>query len=125
MSKNTILFPISFDVETISFLEHFSDSGSSDGDTLSKKMEAKKAETAVSSKEKVVDPVVEPSNPKKRPAGEMKDKQAKKPKKGEALIPQRELPVPPTSTGVHIELHQDVSFISSFFLHRLRLLLFF
>ena len=41
----------------------------------------------MSSKEKTVDPVVEPSNPKKRPVGESEDKRAKKPKEGEASIP--------------------------------------
>ena len=83
--------------------EYFSDSGSSDGEMLSKKVETKKAEVTMSSKERTANPVVEPSNLKKRPAREMKDKQAKKPKEGEASIPQRELPVPPTSTGVRSE----------------------
>ena len=104
--------------------EYFSDSGSSDGETLSKKVEAKKAEVTVSSKEKIVDPVVEPSNPKKRLAEDSKDKLAKKLKEGEALIPQPEVPVPPTSSGTHLELHQDVDFISSFLLHRLQLFFF-
>ena len=89
-----------------------SDSGSSDGEPLSKKLKAKKAETAVSSKEKIVEPVVEPLNPKKRPAEDSKDKRAKKLKEGEASIPQPELPVPPTLSGAHLELHQDVSLIS-------------
>ena len=103
----------------------FSDSESSDGEPLSKKLKAKKAETAVSSKEKIVEPVVEPLNSKKRPAESLKDKQAKKLKEREASTPQPELPVPPTSSSAHMELHQDVSFISSFFLDRLRLFLFF
>ena len=75
----------------------------------------------MSSKEKIVDPVVEPLNPKKRLAGVSKDKQAKKLKEGEASIPQPELPVPLTSSGAHLELHQDVSFVSSFLLHQLRI----
>ena len=98
---------------------------SSDGETLSKKLEAKKAETTVSSKEKTVDPVVEPLNPKKRPAEVSKDKHAKKLKEDEASIPQPELPVPPTSSGAHLELHQDISFISSFPLRWLRIFSFF
>ena len=77
---------------------------------LSKKMEAKKAEVTVSSKERTADPVIEPSNPKKRPAEVSKDKQAKKLKEGEASIPQAEIPVPPTSSDAHLDLHQDVSF---------------
>ena len=121
MSKNTILLLISFDVESISFFEYSSDSGSSDGETLSKKVEAKKAEVTVSSKEKTVDLVIEPSNPKKRPAEVSKDKQAKKLKEGEASIPQPEVLVPPTSGSAHLKLHQDVSFISSSFFHQLRL----
>ena len=91
---------------------------------LSKKLEAKKAEVTVSSKEKTVDPVVEPLNPKKRPAKDSKDKRAKKLKEGEASIPQPEVPMPPISSGTHLELHQDVDFISSFLLHRLRLFFF-
>ena len=102
-----------------------SDSGSSDGEPLSKRLEVKKAETAVSSKEKIVEPVVEPLNPKKRPAEDSKDKQAKKPKEREASTPQPELPMPPTSSSAQMELHQDASFIFSFSLHRLRLFLFF
>ena len=43
-----------------------SDSGSSDEELLSKKLEAKKAEAAVSSKEKIVEPTAEPSKSKKR-----------------------------------------------------------
>ena len=125
MSKNIILLLISFNVESISFFEYSSDSGSSDGETLSKKVEAKKAEVTVSSKERTVDPVIEPSNPKKRPAEVSKDKQAKKLKEGEASIPQSETPVPPTSSSAHLDLHQDVSFLSSSFLHKLRLSLFF
>ena len=81
-----------------SSFEYFSASGSSDGEMLSKKMEAKKAEVTVSSKERTTDPVIEPSNPKKRPAEVSKDKQAKKLKEGEASIPQAEIPVPPTSS---------------------------
>lgn len=94
--------------------EFFSDSSSSDGETLSKKMEGKKPEVVVSSKERVVDPVIEPSNPKKRPAEVSKDKQAKKLKEGEASIPQAEIPVPPTTSDVHLDLHQDVSFLFFF-----------
>ena len=124
MSKNIIPLLISFDVEIIFLFEYFSDSGSSDGEMLSTKVEAKRAEVTVSSKEKTVDPVVEPSNPKKRPAEVSKDKQAKKLKEGEASIPQSETPVPPTSSNAHLDLHQDVSFLSSSFLHQLRLFLF-
>ena len=115
---------ISFDVEIVFFFKYFSDSGSSDGEMLSKKLEDKKAEVTVSSKEITVDPVIEPSNPKKRPAEVSKDKQAKKLKEGEASIPQSETPVPPTSSSAHLDLHQDVSFISPFLLHRLRLFFF-
>ena len=82
---------------------------------LSKEAEAKKTEVVVSSKERTVDPVIEPSNPKKRPAEVSKDKQAKKLKESEASIPQAEIPVPPTSSDAHLDLHQDVSF-SFFFL---------
>ena len=92
---------------------------------LSKEAEAKKTEVVVSSKERTVDPVIEPSNPKKRPAEVSKDKQAKKLKEGEASIPQGEVPVPPTSSDAHLDLHQDVSFLFSSFLHLLRLFLFF
>ena len=84
-------------------------------------MKAKEAEAAVSSKEKIIEPAAEPLNPKKRLAGVSKDKQAKKLKESEASIPQPELPVPPTSSGAHLDLHQDVSFISSSFLHQLRI----
>ena len=63
----------------------------------------------MSSKERMVDPVIEPSNPKKRPAEVSKDKQAKKLKEGEASIPRAEIPVPPTSSDAHLDLHQDVS----------------
>ena len=89
---------------------------------MSKKLEAKKAEAAVSSKEKMVEPAAEPSNPKKRPAEDSKDKQANKPREQResgASIPQSELPVPPTADNAHLELHQDVSFISSLFFIRL------
>ena len=82
---------------------------------LSKKVEAKKTEVVVSSKEKAVDPVIEPSNPKKRPVEVSKDKQAKKLKKSETSIPQAGISVPPTSSDAHLDLHQDVSF-SFFFL---------
>ena len=105
-----------------SFFEYFSDSGSSDGEMLSKKTEA---EVAVSSKERTADPVIKPSNPKKRLAEVSKDKQAKKLKEGEASIPQAEIPVPPTSSDAYLDLHQDVSFLSSSFLHLLRLFSFF
>ena len=125
MSKNIIPLLISFDVEIVFLFEYFSDSGSSDGEMLSKKVEARKAEVTVSSKERTVDPVIEPSNLKKRPAEVSKDKQAKKLKEGEASIPQSEIPVPPISSGAHLDLHQDVSFLSSSFLHKLRLSLFF
>ena len=66
----------------------------------------------MSSKERTADPVIEPSNPKKRPAEAPKDKQAKKLREGEASIPQAEIPVPPTSSDAHLGLHQDVSFCS-------------
>ena len=82
---------------------------------LSKEAEAKKTEVVVSSKERTVGPVIEPSNPKKRPAEVSKDKQAKKLKENEASIPQAGIPVPPTSGDAHLDLHQDVSF-SFFFL---------
>ena len=124
MSKNIIPPLISVDVENVFFFGHFSDSGSSDSEMLSKKTETKRAEVVVSSKERTVDPMIEPSNPKKRPAEVSKDKQAKKLKEGEASIPQPELPVPPTLSSAHLKLHQDVSFISSFLLHRLRLFFF-
>ena len=114
---------ISFDVEIVFLFEYFSDSGSSDSEMLSKKMETKRAEVDVSSKERTVDPMIEPSNPKKRQAEVSKDKQAKKLKEGEASIPQSETPVPPTSSNAHLDLHQDVS--SSSFLHKLQLSLFF
>ena len=95
-----------------------SDSGSSDGEPLLKKLETKKAETALPSKEKMVEPAAETSNPKKRQAEDSKDKQAKKPREqreSEASIPRSDPPVPPTADSAHLELHQDVSFISSFF----------
>ena len=57
-----------------------SDSGSSDEEHLSKKLEAKKAEAAVSSKEKIVEPAAEPSKSKKRQAEDPKAKSSKKPK---------------------------------------------
>ena len=82
---------------------------------LSKEAEAKETEVVVSSKERTVDPVIEPSNPKKRPAEVSKDKQAKKLRESEASIPQAEIPVPPTSSDARLDLHQDVSF-SFFFL---------
>ena len=82
---------------------------------LSKEAEAKKTEVAVSSKERTVDPVVESSNPKKRPAEVSKDRQAKKLKESETSIPQAGIPAPPTSGDAHLDLHQDVSF-SFFFL---------
>ena len=87
---------------------------------LSKETEAKKTEVAVSSKERTADPVIKPSNPKKRLAEVSKDKQAKKLKEGEASIPQAETRMPPTSSDTHLDLHQDVSFLFSSFLHLLR-----
>ena len=89
-----------------------SDSESSDEEPLSKKLKAKEAEAAVSSKEKIVDPAAEPSNPKKRQAEDSKDKPSKKPKElreSEASIPQSEFPAPPATDNVHLEPHQDVS----------------
>ena len=89
-----------------------SDSGSSNEEPLSKKLKAKEAEAAVSSKEKIVEPAAEPSKSKKRQAEDPKAKPSKKSKahrESEATIPQSELPAPPSTDDVHLESCQDVS----------------
>ena len=85
-----------------------SDLGSSDKEPLSKKLKAKEAEAAVSSKEKIIDHVAEPSKLKKSQAEDPKEKPSKKPKEhreSEASIPQSEFPATPAADDVHLEPH--------------------